>query len=207
MAGAAASRRPACWRSPRSGSPAGWPGPASAAPLAFAAVLVVRGTGASGRTLARAVTRHHWPLALAAAAVSRRARRGVLAVAVVDAVAAWWPHRQRVGPVRFAAARRLEDLAYGAGLWGAPSAPATRGRSSRPARRGRSLTDTPQPEWLAGHPTCRPSYCGSSQRRPRDNLTHEGPPMTAIQERVADPATDVPADPTVPHLRVPHAPR
>ena len=35
--------------------------------------------------------------------VSRRARRAVLAVAVADAVAAWWPHRHRVGPVRFAA--------------------------------------------------------------------------------------------------------
>ena len=91
--------------------------PGEAPPLAFAAALVARGTGASGRTLARAVTRHHWPLALAAAAVSPRARRGVLVVAAVDAVAAWWPHRERVGPVRFAAARRLEDLAYGAGLW------------------------------------------------------------------------------------------
>ena len=91
--------------------------PGEPPPLAFAAALVTRGTGASGRTLARAVTRHHWPLALAASAVSPRARRGVLVVAAVDAVAAWWPHRQRVGPVRFAAARRLEDLAYGTGLW------------------------------------------------------------------------------------------
>ena len=86
-------------------------------PLGFAAALVFRGQGASARTLARAVTRHHWPLAVAAAAVSRRARRGVLVVAVLDAAVAWWPHRARVGPVRFALARRLEDLAYGAGLW------------------------------------------------------------------------------------------
>jgi mycofactocin system glycosyltransferase len=86
-------------------------------PLAFAALLVLRGQAASGRALARAVTRHHWPLALAAASVSSRARRGVLAVAAADAVAAWWPQRRRVGPVRFVAARRLEDLAYGGGLW------------------------------------------------------------------------------------------
>jgi mycofactocin system glycosyltransferase len=91
--------------------------PGERLPLGFAAALVLRGQGASGRTLARAVTRHHWPLAVAAAAVSRRARRGVLVVAVLDAAAAWWPHRARVGPVRFAVARRLEDLAYGAGLW------------------------------------------------------------------------------------------
>jgi hypothetical protein len=73
--------------------------------------------GASGRALARAVTRHHWPLAVPAALVSRRARRWVLTAAAADAVLAWWPHRRRVGPVRFATARRLEDLAYGAGLW------------------------------------------------------------------------------------------
>jgi mycofactocin system glycosyltransferase len=91
--------------------------PGERPPVAFAGALVARGVGSSGRTLARAVTRHHWPLALPAALVSRRARRWVMAAAVTDAALAWWPHRRRVGPVRFAAARRLEDLAYGAGLW------------------------------------------------------------------------------------------
>jgi mycofactocin system glycosyltransferase len=91
--------------------------PGEALPWGFATALVMRGQVASGRTLARAVTRHHWPLALAAASVSRRARRGLLAVAAADAALAWWPQRRRVGPVRFAAGRRLEDLAYGAGLW------------------------------------------------------------------------------------------
>jgi hypothetical protein len=114
-----------------------WPGPAAAGgvfgvatvrlarrlaaggppPLALAARLVLGGTGLAARTLARAVTRHHWPLAVAAAAVSPAARRGLAAVALADAVAGWWPHRAAVGPVRFAVARRLEDLAYGAGLW------------------------------------------------------------------------------------------
>jgi mycofactocin system glycosyltransferase len=91
--------------------------PGEPPPLALAASLVVRGQGAAGRTLARAATRHHWPLAMAAAVVSPRARRGLLAVAAADAAVAWWPQRRRVGPVRFAVARRLEDLAYGTGLW------------------------------------------------------------------------------------------
>jgi mycofactocin system glycosyltransferase len=92
--------------------------PAGAAPPYGPAVaLVVRGTAAAARTLARAATRHHWPLTLAAAVVSRRARRAAAAVAVTDAVLAWWPHRAEVDLPRFAAARRLEDLAYGAGLW------------------------------------------------------------------------------------------
>jgi len=85
--------------------------------LGLAAGLVLRGQGAAGRTLARSVTRHHWPVAVAAAVVSRGARRAVLAVAAADALAAWWPQRHRVGPVPFVLGRRLEDLAYGAGLW------------------------------------------------------------------------------------------
>jgi mycofactocin system glycosyltransferase len=86
-------------------------------PVGLAAGLVLRGHAMAATTLARAVTRHHWPLALAAAAGSRRARRWVLATAGIDAALGWWPHRHRVGPVRSAVARRLEDLAYGAGLW------------------------------------------------------------------------------------------
>jgi mycofactocin glycosyltransferase len=108
-------------------------GPGERPPAGFAALLVAHGMGASGRALARSVTRHHWPLAVPAAVVSRRVRRWVLTAAAADAVLAWWPHRRRVGPVRFAAARRLEDLAYGAGLW----AGAVRARSARallPAR-------------------------------------------------------------------------
>jgi mycofactocin system glycosyltransferase len=92
-------------------------GPGERPPAGFAALLVARGVGASGRALARSVTRHHWPLAVPAALVSRRARRLVLTAAAADAALAWWPHRRRVGPVRFAVARRLEDLAYGTGLW------------------------------------------------------------------------------------------
>jgi mycofactocin system glycosyltransferase len=86
-------------------------------PVTLAAGLVARGTASAGQALARTVTRHHWPVALTACIVSRRARRAVTAVALADAVVAWWPQRGAVGPLRFAAARRLEDLAYGAGLW------------------------------------------------------------------------------------------
>jgi len=91
--------------------------PDEAAPVGLALQLVVRGHGMAGATLARAVTRHHWPLAVVVAVISRPARRWVLGAAAVDAVLGWWPHRHRVGPVRYAVARRLEDLAYGTGLW------------------------------------------------------------------------------------------
>jgi mycofactocin system glycosyltransferase len=91
--------------------------PGRSLPIGWAAGLVLRGTASSGRALARSVTRHHWPLTVAAALVSRRARRAAGAVAVADAVAGWWPHRREIDLPAFAAGRRLEDLAYGAGLW------------------------------------------------------------------------------------------
>lgn len=91
--------------------------PGERAPYRLAAGLVTRGTLASGRSLARAVTRHHWPVAAAAALVSRRARRAVAVVAVVDVLDGWWPHRHAIDLPAFAAGRRLEDLGYGAGLW------------------------------------------------------------------------------------------
>ncbi|MEU2349695.1 mycofactocin biosynthesis glycosyltransferase MftF [Modestobacter sp. NPDC049651] len=86
-------------------------------PVGLAAAVVARGTGASARTLGRAVTRHHWPLALAAALVSRRARWVVAGTAAADALIGWWPRREVVTLADFTVGRRLEDVAYGAGLW------------------------------------------------------------------------------------------
>jgi mycofactocin system glycosyltransferase len=91
--------------------------PGEPLPVALSARLVGRGSLSAGRALARAVTRHSWPVAVPVAVAVPRIRAWVLAAAVGDAALAWWPHRHRVGPVRFTLARRLEDLAYGAGLW------------------------------------------------------------------------------------------
>jgi mycofactocin system glycosyltransferase len=102
-------------------------GPGRRPDLVLASRLVVGGTAVAGRTLARAATRHHWPLTLPAVLLSRRARRVLLAASAADAVAAWWPHRDRLHLPGFAAARLLDDLAYGAGLW----AGALRARDAR----------------------------------------------------------------------------
>jgi hypothetical protein len=101
--------------------------PGGRPPVALAVVLTARSTGAAARALSRAATRHHWPVALAGALVSRRARRGLLVLAVADGLLAWLPHRSRTGPIRHLAARRLDDVAYGAGLW----AGAVRAHSAR----------------------------------------------------------------------------
>lgn len=99
-------------------------------PGVLAGRLVGVGTLASGRQLASAVTRHYWPVTALLALRLRRVRRVALAAALVDGVLAWWPHRDRMAVLPFIAARRLDDLSYGAGLWWG----ALRARSPRALR-------------------------------------------------------------------------
>ncbi|GAA3247017.1 mycofactocin biosynthesis glycosyltransferase MftF [Pseudonocardia petroleophila] len=91
-------------------------------PRATAARLVGLGSVGALSQTADAVTRHYWPLSLVACAVSRRARRRVLAIALAEGALDWWRHRDRDARVRpdpasHVLAHRLDDLAYGAGLW------------------------------------------------------------------------------------------
>ena len=75
------------------------------------------GTWAAWRPLAGAVTRSWWPATLAAAAVSRRARRVALAAALIPPLVDWWQGERSVDPARYVALRLADDLAYGAGVW------------------------------------------------------------------------------------------
>jgi mycofactocin system glycosyltransferase len=99
----------------------------SDSPRRLAAALTGLGlAGAVGQT-SGLLLRHWWPISLAGCLVSRRVRRAVLVVAVADGIVEYRKARPRLDPVRFIVARRLDDLAYGAGLW----AGAVRGRSAR----------------------------------------------------------------------------
>jgi mycofactocin system glycosyltransferase len=87
----------------------------------LAAVLAPWGLGGAAWQAAGAVTRHWWPAAVVGAVVSRRVRRVVVVAAVGEGVADWVRHRPAgAGPLDAAGyvlAHRLDDLAYGAGLW------------------------------------------------------------------------------------------
>ncbi|GAA3635268.1 mycofactocin biosynthesis glycosyltransferase MftF [Microbacterium awajiense] len=63
------------------------------------------------------LVRHWWPAAVAGALVSRRARRALAVAAVVDVAWEYVRLRPALDPLRFGLARRLDDLAYGAGVW------------------------------------------------------------------------------------------
>lgn len=77
---------------------------------------------------AASVTRHHWPLAAGAALYSARARRVVALAALAEGAADYRKVRPDLDPVRYIAAHRADDVAYGAGVW----LGAIRGRSLRP---------------------------------------------------------------------------
>ncbi|MCO1656836.1 mycofactocin biosynthesis glycosyltransferase MftF [Pseudonocardia humida] len=133
-------------------------------PRRTAARLVGLGALGTIAQTADAVTRHYWPVSVVAALLSRRVRRRVLAIALVEGVVDWWRHRDPEGragldPARFVLARRLDDLGYGAGLWwGAwrhrtvqplrPVGAGASGRSERPARPGadQSPMDSTRPQ-------------------------------------------------------------
>jgi GT2 family glycosyltransferase len=70
----------------------------------------------AGRQLANALTRAWWPFAVAAALVSRRARRALLLAVVVPAALDWRRTRPDIDPARYLALRALDDAAYGAGV-------------------------------------------------------------------------------------------
>ncbi|MFF1877884.1 mycofactocin biosynthesis glycosyltransferase MftF [Leifsonia sp. NPDC058230] len=86
-------------------------------PYRVAAGLTAQGVSASLTQASALLLRHWWPLALVGSLVSRRVRRAVVAAAVVDSVVEYARTRPQLDPLRFALARRLDDLAYGAGVW------------------------------------------------------------------------------------------
>ncbi|MET4782204.1 mycofactocin biosynthesis glycosyltransferase MftF [Glaciihabitans sp. UYNi722] len=96
-------------------------------PVWVATELTTEGVLASITQTMALLVRHWWPLAVIAAIFSRRMRRAVLVSSVLDVVLEFRRTRPRLDPVRFGIARRLDDLAYGAGVWFS----AIKGRSAR----------------------------------------------------------------------------
>jgi mycofactocin system glycosyltransferase len=82
--------------------------------------LAVRGLGWAVRQESSLLLRHWWPAALVGVAVSRQMRRAVVTAIVVDTLVAVGEQRRSGSTIDLTthvAGRRLDDLAYGAGLW------------------------------------------------------------------------------------------
>jgi mycofactocin system glycosyltransferase len=88
------------------------------------AALAFKGLWSAALQLASAICRHYWPVALVAAVFFRRCRHLVLVAAVVDGVVDWATRNgnaedgvKRVGLPAYLLLKRLDDIAYGVGLW------------------------------------------------------------------------------------------
>ncbi|XUL93897.1 mycofactocin biosynthesis glycosyltransferase MftF [Streptomyces galilaeus] len=76
------------------------------------------------------LTRHWWPLTALGCTVSSRVRRATAVAALTDIALEYRRDKAPLDPVRYGIARRLDDLAYGAGVW----ASAVRGQSTKALR-------------------------------------------------------------------------
>jgi mycofactocin glycosyltransferase len=88
------------------------------------AALAAKGLWSAALQLASAICRHYWPIALIAAVFFRRCRHLVLIAAVLDGVVDWVTRNRtaddevkRVGLPAYLLLKRLDDIAYGLGLW------------------------------------------------------------------------------------------
>ncbi|GAB2645378.1 mycofactocin biosynthesis glycosyltransferase MftF [Nocardia goodfellowii] len=88
-------------------------------PTRIAAIYLSRGFFSGIWRLASAVCRHYWPVTLLAMLFSRRIRRIAITLALADGLADWFTHRDAGGldPFRYIAYKRIDDIAYGTGLW------------------------------------------------------------------------------------------
>ncbi len=75
------------------------------------------GTVAAGRLLGSALTRTWWPVALPAAAAVPRLRLPLAALAIAPPLLDWRYRRPAMDPIRYVAARLLDDVAYSIGVW------------------------------------------------------------------------------------------
>jgi mycofactocin glycosyltransferase len=75
------------------------------------------GTVMAGRLLGRAVSRAWWPAAVPAAIALPRLRGPLAALVLAAPLLDWREQRPPLDPVRYAAARLLDDLAYSLGVW------------------------------------------------------------------------------------------
>ncbi|WP_197382451.1 mycofactocin biosynthesis glycosyltransferase MftF [Mycolicibacterium mengxianglii] len=88
------------------------------------AFVTGRGLGGAALQMTSAICRHYWPVALLAATCSQRCRRIVVIAAIADGVVDWLSRRRHaeadakpLGLIAYLLLKRLDDLAYGAGLW------------------------------------------------------------------------------------------
>ncbi|CAN5298792.1 mycofactocin biosynthesis glycosyltransferase MftF [soil metagenome] len=86
-------------------------------PLVIAAELTVRSLGATFVQLTALMLRHWWPIVAVGSIFSPRLRRAAVIAGSIDTIIEFQRTEPDLDIIRFGVARRVDDLAYGAGLW------------------------------------------------------------------------------------------
>lgn len=86
-------------------------------PYRLAVRLTANGAVAALAQTSALLTRHWWPLTAIGCVTSRRLRRAAAVAALADIALEYRRDRAPLDPVRYGVARRLDDLAYGTGVW------------------------------------------------------------------------------------------
>jgi mycofactocin system glycosyltransferase len=86
-------------------------------PYRLAVPLVGNGALATLTQTSALLTRHWWPLTAVGCVLSRRVRRATAVAALADIALEYRRDQATLDPLRYGLARRLDDLAYGAGVW------------------------------------------------------------------------------------------
>ena len=86
-------------------------------PAALSMRLTARGLGSVYTQTSHLLLRHWWPLTAIGCVFSRRIRKATVALALADVVVDYERHQTKLDPVRFGIAKRLDDIAYGSGVW------------------------------------------------------------------------------------------
>lgn len=93
-------------------------------PAREVARVAVQAAASAGLQIASALCRHYLPFALVASVRSRRCRHVLAAAAILDGVVDWTKHSanaasapRSIGLAEYVVLKRLDDLAYGIGLW------------------------------------------------------------------------------------------
>ncbi|MFD9391700.1 mycofactocin biosynthesis glycosyltransferase MftF [Streptomyces sp. NPDC060000] len=107
-------------------------------PVRLATSLTAMGAADAVSQTSALLTRHWWPLTVLGCVLSRRVRRATALAAVADIALEYGEGTPDIDPVRYGVARRLDDIAYGAGVWWS----AVKGRSSKALR--------PRVRWRSG---------------------------------------------------------
>jgi mycofactocin glycosyltransferase len=95
----------------------GWPWPPGSAAWRMAARQAGGGTLAAGRPLGSAISRTWWPVALPLAAAVPRLRFPLAALVLAPPLLDWLDRHPPLDPVRYVAARLLDDAGYSVGVW------------------------------------------------------------------------------------------